>query len=78
VVADDLNIETERVNVRYYDRHDREGQDRLDEFAEISDAGAVALEDLTSQSSHTPSIVRRCKGIAAVDGGHQANAQQFD
>jgi hypothetical protein len=47
VVTDDLNIETEWVNIRNYDRHDGEGQDRLDEFAEISDAVTVALKDLT-------------------------------
>jgi hypothetical protein len=78
VVADDLDIETERVYVRDDDRHNREGQNRLDEFAEVSHARSVALKDLTGQSSDSARSEGGRKCITAIDGGHESRTQGFD
>ena len=78
VVADNLKIETKRVYVRDDDSHNREGQNGLDEFAEVSYASSVALKDLTSQSSNSARVVGGRKGITAIDGGHESRTQDFD
>jgi hypothetical protein len=78
VVADDLNIETKGVYVRDDDSHNREGQNSLDEFAEVPYAGSVALKDLTGQSSDSARMVGGRKSITAIDGGHESRTQDFD
>jgi hypothetical protein len=78
MAADHLNVEAKRVDVRDDDGHHREGQNSLDEFAEVSDTGTVALKDLTRQSSNSTGVIRSCKGIAAIDSGHEGSAKQFD
>lgn len=78
VVADDLDVETERVYVRDDDRHNREGQNDLDEFAEVSHARSVALKDLTGQPSDSARSEGGRKCTIAIDGGHESRTQGFD
>jgi hypothetical protein len=78
LVADDLDIEAKRVYVGDDDSHNRKGQNSLDELAEVSYACAVALKDLTGQSSDSAGIEGVGKRLTAIDRGHESRTQGFD
>ncbi|RDW68139.1 hypothetical protein BP6252_09535 [Coleophoma cylindrospora] len=78
MVADRLHVQAKRVDVGDDHRHDREGENGLDELAEPDHAGPVSMEDLPGQTTDTRTLVGGREHVVVSDSRHERRSQNLD